>query len=591
MKLAAKLAIGYVTTLLLVGGLAFAAIEVSSRYAAATAGDLASRLAQEMMRRINYGIYLKLDELRSLTNAPVVRETLSEAARTEGASAAIADAQREPMRRFLESSLITQYELSRGYRLFPGGRVADSAGRTVVTVGQHSSLLIPKSEQAGEVLVSQVAFDPETGMNGIPIHVAIRGRTVRRRVGTLHVVLSLTALAREIELATTQLVGSTVELMRNDGTILYATTPFRFFTRGESAEYLSEMSGTHGYVMVRDAPQPSLRAYARSSGYSSFPGLEWVLVLSQPLDAVTQQSNVVRNVMLAVSAFIFLAVLIVSFVVSRSITRPINRLRLGAFALANGELSYRVPVNRNDEIGELSQAFDDMATRLQLLYRELEDFAYIVSHDMREPLRGIRHYTDALQEDYGDSFEGEGLTYLQSLKRLSMRLDALVKSLLEYSRAGRVDLRLVEVDLNEVVAEIRDDLILFLHDRGAEVNVAQPLPKVRCDRTSVGEIFRNLVTNAVKYNDSSRPYCEIGTIQRNGTLVVYVKDNGIGIPPDSLETVFRIFKRLHGQERYGEGTGSGLTIVKRLIERHNGRIWVESDEGRGSTFFFTLAGT
>ena len=121
----------------------------------------------------------------------------------------------------------------------------------------------------------------------------------------------------------------------------------------------------------------------------------------------------------------------------------------------------------------------------------------------------------------------------------------------------------------------------------------EPLPKMRCDQARVGEIFRNLITNAIKYNDKPEKWIEIGVQNGGGALplyVFYVRDNGIGIRPNHLESIFRIFKRLHGRDRYGGGTGAGLTIVKKIVERHGGDIWVNSEPGEGTTFYFTLEG-
>ena len=147
------------------------------------------------------------------------------------------------------------------------------------------------------------------------------------------------------------------------------------------------------------------------------------------------------------------------------------------------------------------------------------------------------------------------------------------------------------VDLNEIVAGVLDSLAITLQEEKVEVRIPKPLPKVRADRARVGEIFANLIVNAVKYNDKPRKQVEIG--MKNGSLsagspVFYVRDNGIGIPEKHHDAVFRIFKRLHGRDKFGGGTGAGLTIVKKIVERHHGRIWLDSSPGEGTTFYFTL---
>ncbi len=186
--------------------------------------------------------------------------------------------------------------------------------------------------------------------------------------------------------------------------------------------------------------------------------------------------------------------------------------------------------------------------------------------------------------------------------RLSGRMESLIDSLLHYSRVGRVDLAVTDVDLNEVVAELLDSLRPALAEAGAEVQVVpRPLPVVRADRARVDEVFRDLVVNGVKYNESAIPTVEIGALAPGSPAggetppagagpVFFVRDNGIGIPARHHEVIFDIFKRLHGRDAYGGGTGAGLTIVKKVVERHGGRIWVESAPGEGTTFYFTLAG-
>jgi len=224
--------------------------------------------------------------------------------------------------------------------------------------------------------------------------------------------------------------------------------------------------------------------------------------------------------------------------------------------------------------------------------KELDDFAYIASHDLKEPLRGIHNFSNFLLEDYSDKLDDDGRSKLETLMRLTRRMETLIDSLLQFSRLGRVDLAMDRVDLNAIVVEVLESLAITLQEEKVEIRMPRPLPKVRADRARVGEIFANLVVNAVKYNDKPHKWIEIGT--QNGSSsdgnapVFYVRDNGIGIPEKHFDSVFRIFKRLHGREKFGGGTGAGLTIVKKIVERHHGRIWLESSPGEGTTFYFTL---
>jgi light-regulated signal transduction histidine kinase (bacteriophytochrome) len=248
-------------------------------------------------------------------------------------------------------------------------------------------------------------------------------------------------------------------------------------------------------------------------------------------------------------------------------------------------------------------ALAEKAKELARSNTELEDFAYIASHDLKEPLRGIRNYADFFIEDHGRQLKPEGREQLETIIRLTKRLEDLIETLLHYSRVGRVDLAMVETDLQEIVAHVVDSVQVSLSEAGVDVRIPKPLPTIVCDQARVAEIFRNLVTNAMKYNDKDQKWIEVGfqteddaAPSTNGTgggpghkpIVFYVRDNGIGIPERHIDSVFRIFRRLHGRDKFGGGTGAGLTVVKKVVERHDGKIWVESHVGEGTTFFFTL---
>jgi chemotaxis family two-component system sensor kinase Cph1 len=252
-----------------------------------------------------------------------------------------------------------------------------------------------------------------------------------------------------------------------------------------------------------------------------------------------------------------------------------------------------------NELQSRARGLATLNVELERSNDELDSFAYVASHDLKEPLRGIHNYSLFLLEDYADKLDADGVNKLQTLVRLSQRMEALIESLLRISRVGRQELHLQPVDLDQVLAEVLDLLHPRLEQTGTTVAVPTPLPTLRCDPTRMGEVFNNLLTNAMKYNASSAKYVEIGIAASDHppyhrpvdtTLfeVLYVKDNGIGIDSRHQESIFRIFKRLHSQEKYGGGTGAGLAIVKKMVEKHGGELWVESEPGQGSTFYFTI---
>jgi signal transduction histidine kinase len=230
------------------------------------------------------------------------------------------------------------------------------------------------------------------------------------------------------------------------------------------------------------------------------------------------------------------------------------------------------------------------AERIIAINKELDDFTYIASHDLKEPLRGIHNYASFLKEDCGGTLPAEGLQYLVSIQRLAERMTHLIDRLLEYSRLGSSEIKMEPVDLDVIVAGVIEDLSA-LRDEGVEIRLANSLGKAEGNALRIGEVFQNLISNAAKYNDNPRKTVEIGRDDSKRNPVYYVRDNGIGIPEQHRENVFRIFKRLHEHNKYGGGMGAGLTIVKKIIERHGGRIWLESVPGEGTIFYFTLNGS
>lgn len=233
---------------------------------------------------------------------------------------------------------------------------------------------------------------------------------------------------------------------------------------------------------------------------------------------------------------------------------------------------------------------------------ELDAFAYVASHDLKEPLRGIHRYAHQLLEDVAP-VDDESRSKLDGLVRLTLRMDSLLDSMLHFSRVGGTGLLLELVDLNEILAEAVDIVGSRTQDGRSEVVLPRRLPAAQCDRIRCRQVFVNLLSNALKYTDAAQKRIEVGYIlagesrSRPGCpqgsedhTIYYVADNGIGIQVKHFKQIFKLFKRLHGQNSYGGGTGAGLTIVRKLVEQHRGRVWVDSLAGQGSTFYFTLPG-
>ncbi len=222
--------------------------------------------------------------------------------------------------------------------------------------------------------------------------------------------------------------------------------------------------------------------------------------------------------------------------------------------------------------------------------QQLDSFAYVASHDLKEPLRGINNFSNFLMEDFAEQLDEQGVQYLKTMMRLTERMETLLDSLLYYSRLSRLGVRSVSLNIKDVLADAQEMLIARIQDSGARIQVADHFPEVHGDPDRISEVFSNLISNAIKYNRSQPPVIEIGWEQQPeiDAPVFFVKDNGIGVAPEYGQLIFQIFKRLHAREEYGGGVGAGLTIVRKIIERHGGNIWLESTPGVGTIFYFTL---
>ena len=227
-----------------------------------------------------------------------------------------------------------------------------------------------------------------------------------------------------------------------------------------------------------------------------------------------------------------------------------------------------------------------MAADLVRSNAELEKFAYIASHDLQEPLRMVASYTQLLQRRYKGKLDADADEFIEYAVDGATRMQTLINELLAYSRVGTQGAPLVSTDLESVLMTVLKMLQTTLADAGAVVT-HDPMPTVTCDGLQIGRVFQNLIANAAKFRTDQAPLIHIGATRSDGEWVFSVEDNGIGIEAAYFERIFVIFQRLQSRADY-PGTGMGLAICYRIIERHGGRIWVESEPGKGSTFWFTL---
>lgn len=312
-------------------------------------------------------------------------------------------------------------------------------------------------------------------------------------------------------------------------------------------------------------------------------------------------------------ALVFLGSLLALFILH--LLRRILVLRNGALQLAVDPKAQLLPVKGRDELAQLTQAFNDMFTQVhereEALRRaneglemrvserthelresnaELEQFAYVASHDLRQPLRMINSYLQLLDRRLGPELDDDKRKMMDFAREGAQRLDQMLLSLLEYSRVGRTEQAKQDLHLHQAVAEALSFLKPQLDETSAQVGVAEgDWPRLWVNPDEMTRLFQNLIGNALKYTEpGQKPQVRVQFQAQAGQWLFWVEDQGIGIDPEQQDRLFNVFQRLHTRETY-EGNGVGLAICRKIVERHGGRIWVESSgRGQGSRFCFLL---
>ena len=225
-----------------------------------------------------------------------------------------------------------------------------------------------------------------------------------------------------------------------------------------------------------------------------------------------------------------------------------------------------------------------LVSELAAVNQELKDFAYIVSHDLKAPLRGIASLADWLQNDYGDRLDDEGRNMLHLMSGRVKRMSDLIDGVLQYSRVGRVKENITEVNLAKILHETID---MIAAPAGIQIAIDTQLPTLFAEKTGMQQVFQNLIGNAVKYMGKPKGEIHIGHSQKDDYWEFYVSDTGMGIESRHFDKVFQIFQTLVPRDQ-SESTGVGLAIVKKIVETYGGKIWLNSEVAQGSTFWFTL---
>jgi len=317
------------------------------------------------------------------------------------------------------------------------------------------------------------------------------------------------------------------------------------------------------------------------------------------------QSSVYVNAIFC--AFMLVMITIGLYIMNRSIIQPVHSLAQGAEVIGNGNFDYRIQVDSKDELGNLARIFNNTAAKLRGFYDELQDeirvrkrkeaellrsnkdleeFAFIASHDLQEPLRNVSSTMQLLEQGYKGKLGSDADQLIHYAVDSAKTMKTLIDDLLTYSRVSTRGKLFEKIDSDKVLVLTLANLAATITARSAVIT-RDPLPEIYADSTQLAQVFYNLVLNGIKFNKSEPPEIHVSAKKDGDEWVYSVRDNGIGIDNRYIERVFVIFERLHRRSEY-EGTGMGLAITKKIVERHGGRIWIESELGSGSMISFTI---
>lgn len=337
------------------------------------------------------------------------------------------------------------------------------------------------------------------------------------------------------------------------------------------------------------------------------PNTHWLILIEFPLQTMLETANRFLYWLLVIGVVLVIAGMLAAWLMSRNITGPLNRLTAATSAIAAGDYTPLVQTGRNDELGKLARSFNSMTqqirnaqqeleekvrrrtAQLESVNRELEAFSYSVSHDLRAPLRIISGYSTLLKEDHGGKLDEDGRRMLGAVINNAKMMGQLIDDLIDFSRMERKELTNEPVNMQSLAESSLQELLQNGQASRYHVQVDE-LPACRGDASMLKQVWLNLIGNAIKYSSKERqPDIKIGARDQGATNIYFVRDNGVGFDMQYAHKLFGVFQRLHRQDEF-EGTGVGLALVKRIIDKHAGEIWVEAAPGEGATFYFRLRG-
>ncbi len=510
------------------------------------------------------------------------------------------------------------------YNVFPEIFVTNKYGANIAQTGkttdyrQDDEQWWQTAKEAG-VYITDIGYDKSAGVYSINICLRIDDK-VGNFLGVMKAVFNIKGIVHVIKESedNSKYKTANFELLTRAGNVIYDTSTFEFL-KNVPEEKLAYF--THEYddytIFKKTGKEEKLIVHAHSSGYKSFKGLKWILILEYETNELFAPVYQLQKDLLAAFLVVIMFAALLGFLGSRYIVKSIRKLQEVAIKIGKGDLDTSVIIRSNDEIGHLSRAFAEMTRELKqkttsvdnlneeiterklaeekLARRtgelarsnaELQQFAYIASHDLQEPLRMVTSYVQLLAQRYKDRLDTDANEFIHFAVDGTERMQRLINGLLMYSRVESRGKPFTLTDCETVLKHVLINLQTSIEENKAVIT-HDPLPKVVTDDIQLSQLFQNLIGNAVKFHGKDAPRVHVSAGNDGDKWVFSVRDNGIGIEEKYKEKIFQIFQRLHSRSEYS-GTGIGLAVCKKIVERHGGQIWIDSESGKGTVFYFTV---
>ncbi|MBU1709999.1 MAG: sensor histidine kinase [Proteobacteria bacterium] len=546
----------------------------------------------------------------------------------------------------LRDEFITFHETKDGNRSLANILITNRYGASIAQTDQIDHFRHDTETWWQESKQQEMYIEELGGMNkishtqGIPVSFRIVDDT-NNFFGMLKTEIDIKAKIRSVELATKHYKTSQITLLTSDGRVIYRTRPYRFMEDFSSWKYFNRLQGKdNSFAGISQGNKEKLYSFSRSKGYKHYPGSGWILMVENDLDEVMAPARSLRNKIVITTLILILLGLLLAFFISQTIIRSLSKLREGVERIGKGDLAHKIELDTTDEVGQLAHSFNEMTRNLKNITAsrdeleteiaqrkqvekertkltaeitrknmELEQIVYVTSHDLRSPLVNVQGFSKELEnaiKELVDVYEDGEISGEEAKKKVAPllledipeslkyiqksidKMDALLAGLLGLSRLGRAILDIEDCDMDRLMKDVLASVEYQINASGVIVDLS-PLPPCRGDADQLNQVFSNIIDNALKYFDPDRPgRISLSGQIKNGRAVYCVTDNGIGIAAEHQNKIFELFHRLNPAASSGEGLG--LNIISRILERQDGKVWLESEPGKGSSFYVELPG-